>query len=121
MTQIYKYALMIYVVALTVASLQPLRPSGLHDSIFHQLLHFVCFGALVLLARGAFPGLRSLVWIVSASISLGATLEYLQHWEFHEAIERGDIGEDATGAALSGLLCLYWLRRPTQQLKDQQR
>jgi hypothetical protein len=106
--QSYRYAVMIYVAALTAGSLQPLRPPGLHDSVVHQLLHFVCFGVLVLLARGAFPGRRSLVWIVSAAIFLGATLEFLQHWEFQEGIEWPDIGDDAMGAALSALLCNFW-------------
>ena len=99
---------MIYVAVLTVGSLQPLRPSGLHDSVFHQPLHSVCFGVLVLLARGAFPERRSLRRIVSASIFLGATLEFLQHWEFHETIEWSDIGDDAIGAAVTGLLCNFW-------------
>lgn len=102
-----RYAVMIYVVALTVGSLQPLRPSGLHESETHRLLHFLCFGVLVLLMRSAFPGRRSLVWIVPASILLGVTLELLQHWEFHEAIEWGDIRDDAIGAALFGLLSSF--------------
>ena len=113
--QSYKYAVMIYVAALTVGSLQPLRPSGLHDSGAHQPLHFVCFAVLVLLARKAFPGQRSLVWIVFAAICVGATLEFLEHWEFQEAIEWRDIGDDAVGAAVSGLLCRYWLRKQIRQ------
>jgi hypothetical protein len=61
------------------------------------------------------------VWIVAASILWGATLEFLEHWEFHEAIEWRDIVDDAIGATASGLLCRYWLRKQIQQFKDQQR
>jgi hypothetical protein len=104
----YKYAMITYAVALTGGSLQPLRPGGQHDSEIHQLLHFVCFGVLVLLAWGAFPGRRSLVWIVLACILFGATLEFLQHWEFREAMEWNDVRDDAIGVGVAGLLCLFW-------------
>ena len=106
--QIYRYALAIYTLALIVGSLQPLRPGGLHDSGLHPLLHVASFGLLVLLARTAFPGRGSLVWIVPACILLGATLEFAQHLEYREATEWGDIGEDAIGAAVAGLLSLLW-------------
>jgi VanZ family protein len=109
--QKYRLAALVYAVVLTIASLQPRRPGGLHSSGFHAPLHLVFFGVLVLLAQRGFPGSRSLLWIVPACALLGLTIEMGQHWEFQEAIEWNDIVSDTIGAIGGGFLCLIGQKR----------
>jgi VanZ family protein len=62
------------------------------------------------LAQRGSPGSRSLRWIVPAGVLLGFTIEFLQHWEFQEAIEWNDIANDTIGAVMGGFLCLIGQR-----------
>lgn len=106
--QAYKYAVILYAAVLAAGSLQPMRPAGFHDSQGHGLLHFVCFGALALLANRAFPGRLSLAWIAPVSVLFGLTLEALQALGAHDLMEWCDVRDDAVGVGLASIFMLLW-------------
>jgi hypothetical protein len=102
----FRFVAFFYALALTVASLQPGRPAGLHASGFHAPLHIICFGLLVVLAHLGLPGRRALLLLIPACALLGLSVEALQHWEFHEAMEWDDVAYDIIGTIVGSLLCL---------------
>ena len=107
----YRLAALIYALVITAASLQPQRPEGLHSSGLHPPLHLLCFIGFVVLTHQGFPGSSRLLWIIPLAALLGVGIEFMQHWEFHEAVEWNDVRSDAIGAAVGGLLCLLSNRR----------
>ena len=70
-----------------------------------KVLHFLCFGVLVLLARFAFPDPRHLTvprWLLPVlALAYGAALEVIQGLlvQYHRSFEWGDIAANGLGAA----------------------
>lgn len=91
-----------YAVVLAIGSLQPARPSGLHSSALHPLLHLVSFAVLYLLSRNAFPAWP---WHVFAGCVLfGLTLELVQSGLYHFSVEWADVATDALGVCAGSLV-----------------
>ncbi|HLI83459.1 MAG TPA: hypothetical protein VKV17_06045 [Bryobacteraceae bacterium] len=100
----------VYALLLAIASLQPARPSGLHGSALHPLLHLVSFAVLYLLSRNAFPA-----WLwqaLTGSVLFGLTLELMQSALYHFSVEWRDVATDALGVGVGVLVwrCLRWTR-----------
>ena len=78
-----------------------------HVTSGHRLYHFVAFGstALLLLLVAATRGEQFAA--VAGTILLGVSLEYVQHWVFHGALEWWDIRDDTIGVLLTGVICQW--------------
>jgi hypothetical protein len=91
----------VYALLLAIGSLQPARPSGLHSSALHPLLHLVSFAVLYLLSRNAFP---AWLWHTFAGcILFGLTLELVQSGLYHFSVEWADVVTDALGVSVGSL------------------
>jgi glycopeptide antibiotics resistance protein len=100
----------VYALLLAIASLQPARPSGLHASALHPLLHLASFAVLYLLSRSAFP---AWLWQTFAgSILFGLTLELAQSALYHFSAEWPDVVTDALGVFIgSAVWALYAMHK----------
>jgi hypothetical protein len=100
----------VYALLLAIGSLQPARPSGLHASALHPLIHIVSFVVLYLLSRSAFPGR---LWpTVAGCVLFGLSLELAQSALYHFAIEWPDVMTDALGVCIGSLVgALYTLHK----------
>jgi hypothetical protein len=97
----------VYALLLAIASLQPARPSGLHASALHPLMHLASFSLLYLLSRNAFP---AWVWHTFAgSIFFGLSLELVQSALYHFTVEWQDVATDAVGVCIGTLLWALYL------------
>jgi hypothetical protein len=100
----------VYALLLAIGSLQPARPSGLHSSALHPLLHLVSFAVLYLLSRNAFPA-----WLwrtFAACVLFGLTLELVQSGLYHFSVEWADVATDALGVCAGSLVwALYCIHR----------
>jgi len=101
---------LVYALLLAIASLQPARPSGLHSSALHPLLHVASFAVLYLLSRNAFP-----VWLwqtFAGCILFGLTLELLQSGLYRFSVEWTDVATDALGVCIGFLAwALYGMHK----------
>jgi hypothetical protein len=100
----------VYALLLTIASLQPARPSGLHASALHPLLHIASFAVLYLLTRNAFP---AWLWHAFAGCVLfGLALELVQSRLYVFSVEWADVATDALGVCIGSLaLALYTIHK----------
>jgi hypothetical protein len=92
----------VYALLLATASLQPARPSGLHASALHPLIHVASFAVLYLLSRNAFPG-----WLwhtFAGSILFGLTIELGESALYHFSVEWADVATDALGVSIGFVL-----------------
>jgi hypothetical protein len=94
-----------WILLVIVGSLQPARPAAV--VIMHRGIHYVAFAGtsllLLLLARNR----RQEILAVVATCFLGFSLEFMQHFVYHNVMEWRDVRDDAV--AILAAYALYRL------------
>ena len=114
--QIIRRTAQAWLILLIVGSLQPSRPGPV--LAHHRGLHFLAFGGvaflLLLLSRNFREGIRVVVGVCL----LGLSLEYLQHFFYHNVMEWWDVRDDTVAVlaafALYYLCRVWWTPRETR-------
>ena len=106
----------LWIVGLVAVSLQPWRPHGESQSILHNVLHVVLFGApsvmLFALSRDGQKIATSAVWI----FCLAMAIETGQHLLYRDPFEWWDVRDDTIGLLLAAVL-IRWTRIRSLLLK----
>jgi VanZ family protein len=106
----------LWIAGLVVVSLQPWRPEGESQSIVHQVLHLVSFGAAGLMLFALSRNSKQIRTAALAVFCLAVVIETSQHMLYKNAFEWWDVRDDTIGVLLGGIL-IRWTRIRSLLLK----
>jgi VanZ family protein len=105
-----------WIVVLVAVSLQPVRPNGEPESIFHPVWHVLVFGVaglmLFSLSRNAKESWIAALWV----FCLAVAIEISQHLLYRNVFEWWDVRDDTIGLVLAAML-IRWTRISSLLLK----
>ncbi len=94
----------VWMICLTVVSLQPYRPRGESHSEAHRILHVIAFGVPALMLLALARGLKQ-QWAAALTIvCLALAIETAQHLIYGNTFEWWDVRDDVIGLLIAVLL-----------------
>jgi uncharacterized membrane protein len=94
----------VWIAGLVAVSLQPWRPHGESQSIVHQVLHVVLFGAAALMLAALSRTGKQASTAALAIFALAVAIETSQHLLYKDPFEWWDVRDDTIGVAFAWML-----------------